>query len=188
MPSEFGKQYRMASGREVDASVTSALKRHFPEALAVRRADPENDKIGVDYWIECTGRFIAVDVKVRTKDYGGNKPEIALETWSNWEARKPGWSRDLGKITDYVMWFWLDTKRTALFDYRMLRSLTMRHWEQWESQYQTATQITQTASGTYSSRCVFISSADLHAELFRFFAQPPVAVSTSHRSVGDVGT
>jgi hypothetical protein len=188
-PTTFKHQQAAASLPEVDVAVQAALKKHFPEALTIAKAHLENDKLGCDYWLECVGgKFIAVDIKARRRDYSlEGKPEILLETWSNIENNKPGWSRDRYKITDYVMWVWLDTKRTCLVDYRMLRSLLMRHWQDWEERYPTSTQITQTAHGCYSSRCVHISSRDLHREMYRHFAEP-VAASTSHRSVGNVGT
>ena len=46
-----------------------------------------------------------------TKCHSICSQDIALETWSVIEKLKIGWTRDLNKRSDYVLWFWLDTKR-----------------------------------------------------------------------------
>jgi hypothetical protein len=35
---------------------------------------------------------------------------MAAEIWANSGTRKPGWTPDQSKITDYVLFVWLDTK------------------------------------------------------------------------------
>src|SRR5690242_12800083 len=86
----YGFEERMAVAEQssVEMAVKRILKENFPEALSVRKSHLENDRLGVDYWMECwNGKHIAVDVKVRSQDYAlQGKPEICLEICSNVDA------------------------------------------------------------------------------------------------------
>jgi ribose-phosphate pyrophosphokinase len=56
-------------------------------------------------------------IKVRDEDWafkpGRNAADdLALETWSVIEKQVIGWTRNQSKMTDYVLWFWRDRRRT----------------------------------------------------------------------------
>ena len=151
-----------------DATVTgekllARLHKQFPMALSIRRAPKENDMIGADYWIELRhGQFRSIDVKVRREDWSlRGKPEIALEIWSNVERQKPGWALDESKLTDYVLFYWLETDRSYLVDFRQLQVATRANLEKWNCAARSGKQKTAHATGYYSSQVVYVSVAEL---------------------------
>jgi len=174
----FAATKRASETDRVEALVRRVLAECFPDALGIHKAHSKNDMVGADYWIEMAhGRFIAVDCKVRAVDYAtSGKPDLALETWANLEREKPGWTRDPGKLSDFILWLWTDTQRHCLVCYPMLRAVFSRRWQEWARRYRTARQKTQSESGAaYTSECLFISSRDLHRELFWAFGGVPGA-------------
>jgi hypothetical protein len=77
--------------------------------------------------------------------------DLALETWSV-IGQRVGWTRDTGKTTDYVLWFWQDTGRFFLASFPALCTVFASHWEQWWTQYRTR----QQDSGGWRSECTFV--------------------------------
>lgn len=170
MTFDFHEQRSFSESAQAQDLIRRHLARLFPDALTIRKAAAENDKLGADYWIEFrNGQFRAVDVKVRSEDWKAKgQPDIALEIWANREKCRPGWTIDDSKITDYVLFVWLDTGRADLFDFRLLKAVTLANLEKWSGSYQTSYQTTASARGGYSASCMFISGRDLHAAIYRW--------------------
>jgi len=160
---DFDEQFAAANAESVRGRVVKFLRQRFPDALSIRRAGTANDKMGADFVIEFPhGQFRFVDMKMRRDDFKARgMDDIALEVWSNAERRKPGWALDDSKLTDYYLFVWIDTGRLVIFDARALRAVTRNHLQRWQASSKSAEQRTPTASGSYSSSVVFVSSDEL---------------------------
>lgn len=177
---EYGFQERLALSQGVSQSrdIKDILLENIPGALNAYPAHTENDRNGTDWWIEhITGRHLSIDCKVRESDWAATHPsedDLALETWSVVEAEIPGWTRDIKKRTDYVLWFWLDTGRWCLVPFSMLCRVFGDKWQDWSGKYKTARQRTPRSNGqSYHSECVFVPRREIWAEIYRTFGGSP---------------
>lgn len=149
----FDQQFGMSVGVTAQLE-TDLLLKHF-DAVAVTRASIEQDKTGVDFWVTLkNNKRIGIDVKIRDHDFG--KDDLALETWSVIETGKVGWTRDPQKQTDYIVWYWKDTKRYCIVPYLLLRKAFIQHWQAWRALYKSALQTTRQNGAVWQSECVFV--------------------------------
>ena len=75
---------------------------------------------GTDYAGLCVGkRFISIDLKKPARDPGEGMFCVAVLTSPN--SDKLGWALRDNSDTDVVVWYYQDTKRMALLDFRWLR-------------------------------------------------------------------
>lgn len=157
---DFGEQMAMSQGVAENADIHTILLREIPGALTVQAAAKENDKRGVDWWVEmASGTHLAVDAKVRSFDWAAKHPkedDLALETWSVVEKQIAGWTRDSAKRCDYVLWLWKDTGRFCLLPFPLLCKVFSENWKEWTGQYRTEKQHTHRDTGGYHSECVFV--------------------------------
>jgi hypothetical protein len=158
---DFDEQQAISETQEAHALIITHLTQLFPAALTIRKAARGNDKLGADYWIEFPhGQFRSVDAKVRRENWRAkDRPEIALEIWSDIKKKKPGWTLDTDKISEYVLFVWLDTGRADLFDFRLLQAVTRANLSEWESARQQSEQVTASRRGKYTARCVFMCTS-----------------------------
>jgi len=162
---EFGERLMMSQGEAVNDDIAELLVSQMPGATSAERSDLKNDRQGVDWWINRASGFrLGVDVKVREKDF--SQGDVALETWSVVEAGKVGWSRDPKKRTDYILWWWIDTRRWCLVPFPLLCAVFTRLWEDWCSKYKVAQQCTP-GRRTYHSECVFVPLRVVWAAIYQ---------------------
>lgn len=131
---DFKAQLAMSDTDKVRTLVEKAMRQRFPDLLSIHKAHLENDKRGIDYWLEFpNGIMEKLDVKVRTTDFAarGDECNVALETVANSTTGKPGWTVDVEKLTDWVLIFWLDTGKTDLHHARQLRAVTEKKKQHW---------------------------------------------------------
>ena len=160
----FNKQLAMSHGNSSSSDVKDILLNEIPGALNVIPAHEFNDRQGTDYWIEHKrGRFLSVDVKVREKDFG--KDDLALETWSIVD-KSVGWTRNEEKQTDYILWFWKDTRRWCLVPFHLLCKVFQEKWEKWLNDYPCYRQFTKNNNGGYYSECVFVPRREVWAQIY----------------------
>jgi hypothetical protein len=166
----FAEQLAVSDSPAVAALVDPFLRRRFPGALSLRRAAEANDRAGADIIVEfphCQFRFI--DLKVRTCDYRVlGKADIALEIWSNKERETPGWALDESKVSDWLLFVWMDTKRTLLLDARAVRAVTKSNLPRWQASYQNAEQRTPVGARGYNSSVIFVGTDELVALVNRW--------------------
>lgn len=169
----FGDRLVMSTGHAAAADVQTVLLETIPGALSVRAAATENDRIGVDWWVEMIGgRHIAVDVKVREQDWAATHPDeddLALETWSVIEDKVIGWTRDTNKRCDYVLWLWADTGRYCLVPFPMLCRVFTDNWQHWSFEHKVCRQRTTDRGRVYHSECVFVPRRELWAAMYCTF-------------------
>ena len=164
---DFNTQLKMSYGIASSDDIKGILMANIPGAITVTRAELAEDKQGTDWWVKCqSGQVISVDSKVRSIDYAlEGKDDLALETWSAVELGKMGWTRNKSKRTDYILWWWNDTKRWCLIPFQMLCSVFTKKWGDWCTEYPKAQQYTKTSYGGYHSECVFVPRAVVWREI-----------------------
>lgn len=149
---DFQRQLVISTGTSANKTIGELMLSVIPGSSRAIQANQENDKSGVDWWLEMeSGDFLAVDCKIREIDYG--KDDLALETWSVIEKRKIGWTLDSSKKTDYVFWVWKDSGRWCVVPFRLLLKAFVKHKDDWIRAFKTAKQNTE---GKYHSECVFV--------------------------------
>jgi hypothetical protein len=157
---DFHTQMLMSEGVSDKKNIGEIILSAFPTAIKVEKANKSDDKHGTDYWVTTqAGHTHSLDVKVRSRDYSKNRPDrddLALEIWSVVEKKVIGWTRDVNKRTDYIMWIWKDTGRWSLVPFPMLCGIFVKNWEEWRKKYQTAIQHTDLNGFQYKSECVYV--------------------------------
>ena len=190
MDREYGFQDRLAMSRGVSQTtdVADIILENVPGALQVHPAHKINDRHGTDYWVEhARGDHLSVDTKIREEDWAA-KPapftadDLALETWSVVEENIPGWTRDATKRTDYVLWFWQDTRRWCLIPFSLLCAVFRNNWAAWSHKYKTKQQTTTDMGRVYHSECVFVPRREVWASIYLRFSgvpKPPIKQNES---------
>lgn len=173
----FEDQFVFSQGESSNSDVERILLLELPGAAHAYEAHSANDRNGTDWWVECmNGNHLSVDVKVRREDWAA-KPspsdDLALETFSVVEKQIPGWTRDVKKRTDYILWLWTDTGRWCLIPFPMLCRVFQVNWQDWRKTFKTAKQFTRSGSGGWHSECVFVPRKTLWAELYKHFSGVP---------------
>lgn len=171
---DFGEQLTMSQGVSASKDVTEILLENIPGSVNVLQAAQENDRRGIDWWIEMnTARHLAVDAKVRDIDWAATHPDeddIALESWSVIEKKIVGWTRDTQKQCDYVLWLWKPTGRFCILPFAMLCKVFIENWEAWRDKYKTKQQHTKRSDGGYHSECIFVPRRIVWAEIYKTFS------------------
>lgn len=171
---DFDQKLKMSSGYAVSADVKSILIEQIPGAVNAYQAAQENDRQGVDWWVEMsTARHLAVDAKVREHDWAATHPEeddLALESWSVVEKNVIGWTRDHNKRCDYILWLWKDSGRFCLIPFPFLCKVFNIHWQSWRKHYKSARQYTPRSNTGYHSECIFVPRRVLWAEIYKQYS------------------
>jgi hypothetical protein len=174
-PLEYSFDGQKEVSDQCDAEIRRILLEIIPGAMQAVRACAANDKRGTDWWVEMRGGYwISVDVKFRDEDFSVKPPEIAgddlaLETWSVVERGIIGWTRDPNKRTDYILWYWRDTKRCCLVPFPMLCRVFCNNWEAWRTVHKFVQQHT-TDKGDYHSECIFVPRREVWAAIYTTFS------------------
>lgn len=180
-PFSFDQQKAVSEQPKVRVLIERALRQRFPDLLAIHKAHIENDKRGIDFFLEFpNGRMETLDVKVRTHDFAqrGDECNVALETVANFETGKPGWAFDGDKLTDWILFLWLDTERHDLMHFRQLRAAASANKATWMAGRRIATQATKNVRGTYTAESLFVSPRDMWAGIYRLFSYSGSAKET----------
>lgn len=166
----FGVDLAMSDRPEIVAAITAACHSHFPELLSVHRAHKENDKLGVDYWLEFpNGKIETLDAKVRQDDYEtrGDDRTACLELIANTRTKKPGWAVDQTKRTDWIMFFCAETRRSVFYNFRELRAAVVARLPALQANGEPSVQTTKSGAGSYQSQSLFVSHRDLWAAIYQ---------------------
>ena len=152
----FQDRLAMSTGIAANNEVAEILVTCLPNINVVEKGQLSDDKRGVDYWAYRNGLSpLGVDCKIRELDpiqeYGSD--DLALEIWSV-IGKKVGWTADLEKCCDYILWFFVPTKRWVLIPFPMLQSVFLANKDTWLGLYRHARQSTD--NGRWESECVFV--------------------------------
>jgi hypothetical protein len=167
----FKQQLEWSDGHADQEDVERVLLNRIPAATKVTKADKKNDRQGTDYWVERSNALppLSVDRKVRDEDFSVHinpklrGDDLALETWSVMPGTggsvdgQVGWTRDISKRTDYVLWYWRDTARFCLVPFAPLCFVFGKTWREWSLRFKRRVQ-TSTGEGgrQWNSECVYV--------------------------------
>lgn len=170
----FAEQMILADGLCKTKDVQNILLGYIPGACKAFKAGKENDRSGVDWWVEHnSGKFLGIDCKIRTGDYSvkdKRKDDLALEIWSVVEKQIPGWTLQESKRTDYVLWVWMDTGRWCLVPFLMLSTVFKLFKDEWRLTYQWNRQRTIGNDRDYHSECVFVPRREVWAKIYEIYS------------------
>jgi len=155
---DFDDCQRMSHG-VAPTTVRSLLMSQIPAAQSAIPATADDDRNGTDWWVLCRdGHWLSVDVKVRSEDHRVLRKldDLALEIWSDRERRVVGWTGQLDKRTDYILWFWKDTKRFCMVPFPMLNNVFRKYGRYWGTQYPHGHQKSSKDGRCWFSECVFV--------------------------------
>jgi hypothetical protein len=155
MDEGFTARMKFAESSEVDLACRKIMEERVPNC-SIRRGTLEEDISGIDYQITApNGKAISVEFKIRSKDHGR---DLCLEYISSIEDFRIGWTVDPSKVTDFVVWYWTDTRRWVAYDYKHLRAAAKAHAFAWLSkgfkQIENSTE--KVKSRNYHSRAAFV--------------------------------
>ena len=157
---DFVFENELKKSQECKPAIEPFLQHAFG-TTNLKVATTQEDINGIDYWatISPTSKY-SIDLKSREKDYGNN--DVALELISKMNGcNKIGWTLDLKKQTDYILFFWRDTKRKVLFPFPILRKVFMDNKDYWMKKYEDNIKIQNTLDKNtgevlWRSQCIFI--------------------------------
>lgn len=177
----FGQQLKMSHGVSLSFDFRQVLLTEIPNAINVKRASDTEDRSGTDWWVErLNNRPLSIDLKARDMDWVQHgQDDLALEIWSVVEDKVIGWTRDATKTSDYILWFWNDTRRWCLIPFPMLCRVFTLHWQEWQQTYKTATQQSDLNGHIYHSECVFVPRKILWTNLIEHYS--PIPSLIKHR-------
>ncbi|MES1999322.1 MAG: hypothetical protein V4446_08405 [Pseudomonadota bacterium] len=167
---DFHADLAMSDRPEVVAAITAACHGYWPELLSVHRAHTTNDKMGADYWLEFPGcKMETLDAKVRRKDYvlRGDDRTACLELVANTRSQKPGWTVDPSKLTDWIIFYYIETGSSFVYSARQLRAAVIAHLPKLQKTGKPDTQSTKSGAGSYQSESLFVSHRELGAAIYR---------------------
>jgi hypothetical protein len=177
----FQDQKIMSEGVSTTDSIKDILLKNLEGAITIEKASDVEDRNGIDWWVKLfNGKTIGIDCKIRAKDFkvisNGAEDDLALETWSVIKIEdgkhiesKVGWTRDINKKTDFILWYWKDSGRWCLISFLCLCKVFNANWEIWKLKYKTQRQKTTSEYGEYLSECTFVPRKVIWRELFNTF-------------------
>jgi hypothetical protein len=163
---DFDERLAFSEGVEFDFdAVLTRLMEVIPNAIGYRRAEAGDDLKGTDYWIDRAGdlRSISIDWKHRgfcpVERFGSDDACIEVvsvyegrlgtnnyrpEEWPRKQWKKPGWSVDRDKATDWVVYTWPTPegkRRYWMVYFPHLCTVAREYWGNWWRTYGVRTAI-----------------------------------------------
>lgn len=173
---DFYEQLLFSNGTHTKNNIYEIIKNNIPNIVDVKKANNIDDRNGTDYWaIRNNLPSLSIDTKIMKLDpmtFKNPNDVIPLETYSVIESKKPGWTRDETKRTDYILWFWVATKRWCIIPFPLLCMIFQEKWQLWRKQFRVAFQ----SSGAWKSECVFVPRREIWAEIYRKYSGNVVKV------------
>ncbi len=156
----FDTELKISEMEKTQEKIKQILTKHFKAEMVLKNPVKNQDDKGIDYYVYLPDYDVCtVDVKIRKRKNRDN--DVALETWSNIERQKIGWTRDKNKKTDFIMWLWQGGEYLIL-PFTPLREVFEHYWQEWKEKFNWATQRT---NNLYNSECVFIPILYLKEEI-----------------------
>ena len=163
-PRDFNADLAMSDRPDVVEAIKAACRKQWPDLLSVKKAHKLNDMIGVDYWLEFQGKNEALDAKVRQQDYAlhGDDRTACLELVSNIQTGKTGWTLDPAKLTDWVMFYYIESGSYVIYHARQLRAAVIHYLPDLKANGKPSVQRT----GGYESTSLFVSHRELGRAIY----------------------
>jgi hypothetical protein len=166
---DFDLKLAESDNARVRTLVHKALQDRFgSDYLQIHKAALANDRHGADYVAEFRhGQIRFVEAKVRAQDWlpRGQEADLALETWADIDKQVFGWTRDTAKLSDYVVFVWLESGRSLLLDARLLRAWFCEHWETLRAKYDGRIVTSKRGCREWRSEAIYVPHRDVVAQL-----------------------
>jgi len=148
----FDERYEYSNRSSIELGVIDYLLKAIPNCVGIKRAEKDDDRRGIDYWLLRNGaKPIAVDMKHYSFDpiarYGVDS--ICIETtsvytgpnappWLDEYRIKPGWTVDATKETDLIVYTFPQvdgSRRFWIAYFPALCYVAQRYWRNWAQEY-----------------------------------------------------
>jgi len=148
----FKEQLGKSEGIALNKDYKKLLLEILPNSIDIVKASLKEDKKGTDWWVKFRNKNqISIDIKARDIDplkLRLPEDDLILEIWSNIERQIPGWTLDINKRTDYILWFWKPTGRFLLLSFPKLLYVFKENWKKWKEMYTSRTNKSKGSDGT----------------------------------------
>lgn len=149
---DFRERLAFSEGVEDGPGVLNAIANMVPNATGVRRATEIEDRSGTDYWIDRTHDLPSISIDVKRREFcpiqRGWGDDACIETtsvyigpkcgpWLDEHRKKPGWTVDYKKRTDFVVYTWPtgDGTRFWILPFVPLCRAARVNWRAWAAQH-----------------------------------------------------
>jgi hypothetical protein len=151
---DFNERLKSSKDMSVVKPALDWLLGEIPGALKYYEAETTDDKRGVDYWYQMeNGTRAGVDLKKRDRPFPGDvcveicsvykgstgDPMEYLAWYDPNKCEAIGWSVDMDKITDIVLFSWAAGTNMGPHywksNFSQFRQIAMKNWEIWASAY-----------------------------------------------------
>lgn len=148
---DFRERLAFSEGIQPGGSVINAIIRMIPNAVDIQRADTDDDRNGTDYWILRGHNLPSLSVDMKNRElcpiarFGSD--DACIETTSVYRGRsepyedarrsKIGWTLDLTKRTDYIVYTWPSDNgiRYWILPFPPLCAAARMYWREWARRY-----------------------------------------------------
>lgn len=148
---DFTERLSFSEGIQPGGDLLNAVMKMVPNAKKIERATCNEDKSGTDFWIIRSHNLppISIDLKNRgfcpiakwgsddacietTSVYVGSGPP-----WVDEKRKKPGWTLDYSKRTDFVVYTWPNDGGTRywIVPFLPLCAASRQNWRDWAKEY-----------------------------------------------------
>ena len=169
MVHDFDAKLAQSDSDRVRILVSKGLQDRFgSDFLQIHKAAFVNDRHGADYVAEFQhGQTRLIEAKVRVEDWlpRGQDADLALETWADIDKQVVGWTRDMTKVSDYLLFVWLESGRSLLVDARLLRAWFCEHWETLRAKYGGRIIPSKRRGREWRSEAIYVPHRDVVAQL-----------------------
>ena len=149
---DFKERLAFSEGIEDGPDVLAAIANMVPNANEVRRATESEDRCGTDYWIDRSHGLPSISVDVKRREFcpiqKGWGDDACIETtsvylgpigvgWKDEHRKKPGWTVDYRKRTDFVVYTWPADSGTRywIVPFVPLCKAARVNWRTWASAF-----------------------------------------------------
>lgn len=167
---DFYADLAISDHSDIEKAIKEKSQTYFPEVLNITKAHKENDLLGADYFLEFLNcKMETLDIKVRKEDWSlrGDDRTACIELIANTTTNKKGWTIDATKQTDWIMFYYIETGRSVMYNARLLRAAVIRYLPDLRKHGKPTVQKTQSGSGHYLSESLIVSHRELAAAIYR---------------------
>lgn len=152
---EFKERFEFSEGIELEPELLEKIADVIPNSTGVERSKLADDKNGTDYWINRADNLPSISIDVKHRSFCPRQrfksDDACIETTSvykgrhirgqicyPWERTKIGWTLDIKKRTDYIVYTWptdSDGLRYWIVPFHPLCAASMKHWFEWAEKY-----------------------------------------------------
>lgn len=148
---DFRERLAFSEGIEDGPDLLASIANMVPNATEVRRACEEDDRSGTDYWIDRSHGLPSISVDVKRREFCPivrfSSDDACIETtsvycgdqppWRDECRKKPGWTVDYRKRTDFVAYTWPVEAGTRFWivPFVPLCKAARVNWRAWAAKY-----------------------------------------------------